>query len=365
MFEDRTQENIKAEMLSEINQATGLSAMEGSYADATVGPAARQLSEFYQALPAVVSMLFIDESSGGYIDLVGKTYFNLTRRTGTRAVCSVTLAGDVGTVVPQGAVFLTATGLRFGLAQTVTLPSSGTAVGKLEAEAEGAAYNIGAGAITSMYVNIPGLVSYENGVASGGTDQESDAALLQRIAERRQKPVNGANGWQYRAWSMEVPGVGAAKVVELADGPGTLGVTLVDANFVPTSEEIVEAVQAHLDALRPVGATVEVKAPTALAVNLAATVVISAATTAQAVEEEMTARLEEYLTGLVREKYAAVYYTPEEDLPYTIIYNRLLALLLTIDGVENATSLTLNGGTADLTIQPGQVPVTSRVEVGT
>ena len=39
-----------------------------------------------------------------------------------------------------------------------------------------------------MYVNAAGLSSYVNGEASGGTDTEGDAALLDRIRERREKP---------------------------------------------------------------------------------------------------------------------------------------------------------------------------------
>ena len=38
MFEDRTTENLKKETLAEIEPATGVSSMAGSYADATVGP---------------------------------------------------------------------------------------------------------------------------------------------------------------------------------------------------------------------------------------------------------------------------------------------------------------------------------------
>ena len=37
MFEDRTTERIKAEALAKINQATGLSPMEGGFADAMIG----------------------------------------------------------------------------------------------------------------------------------------------------------------------------------------------------------------------------------------------------------------------------------------------------------------------------------------
>lgn len=363
MFEDRTQEQIKKEMLAEIDPSTGLSSMAGSYADATAGAAARQISEFYQALPSVVSMLFVDETSGGYIDLVGETYFNIIRRPGTRARCDLSLTGKAGTVIPAGALFLTATGLQFALVDAVTLPVGGTAMGVLEATEEGAAYNIGPQTIVNMYVNIPGLTSYSNEQAAGGTDREGDPALLQRIEERRQKPANGANGWQYRAWALSVPGVGDAKVVELAEGPGTVGVVLVDSTMAPASPEIVSTCQTLIDAQRPVGATALVSAPTAVEIDVTAVVVISSATTPETVKTELEKRLRAYLADTIRTKYGVIYYGPGEDKAYTVIYNRILALLLTIEGVENATTLTVNGGTVDITIQPDEVPTVGTVEV--
>ena len=363
MFEDRTQENIKAEALALLSPEAGVSALAGSYADATIGAAAGQISALYQVLPAVVSMLFVDESSGPYIDLVGSTYFNITRRPGTKAKCSITLNGDAGTTLPAGTVFLTRSGLEFLLLEAVTIPQGGTAEGTLEAAEAGAAYNVGAGEITRMYVNAAGLSSYVNGEASGGTDTEGDAALLARIRERREKPANGANGWQYRQWALSVAGVGDAKVVELADGPGTVGVTIVDSNMAPASPEIVEACQALLDAQRPVGATVTAAAPGEVELDISATVVITGSTTTEAVRETFTVRLKEYLAGVIKAKYDTIYYSPEEDTAYTVIYNRILALLLTIDGVENASSLTVNGGTSDVTIQANQAPVLGAVEV--
>lgn len=363
MFEDRTQANIKAEALALLSPEAGVSALAGSYADATLGAVAGQLSEFYQVLPAVVSMLFVDEYSGPYIDLVGSTYFNITRRPGTKARCDLTLNGDAGMVLPAGTVFLTRSGLEFLLLEAVTIPQTGTGTGVLEAAETGAAYNVGAGEINRMYINAVGLSSYTNGQASGGTDAESDAALLARIRERREKPANGANGWQYRQWALSVAGVGDAKVVELAQGPGTVGVTIVDSNMAPASPEIVEACQALLDAQRPVGATVTAAAPEKVELDVSARVVITAATTAETVRETFTARLKEYLAGVIKAKYDTIYYSPEEDTAYTVIYNRILALLLTIDGVENATSLTVGGGTSDVTIQANQVPVAGTVEV--
>ena len=154
-------------------------------------------------------------------------------------------------------------------------------------------------------------------------------------------------------------------MVELAEGPGTVGVTLVDSTMGPASPEIVEECQTLIDSQRPVGATVAVSAPTALGVNVAAVAVISSSTSAEAVKTAFQVRMAEYLAGLIREKYDVIYYAPEDDKAYTVIYNRVLALLLTIDGVINATSLTVNGGTADITVQPNQVPVVGTVEVTT
>ncbi len=212
------------------------------------------------------------KSSGGYIDLVGGQYYSITRREGTRAYCDITFNGAPGLVIPKGTAFLTAGGLSYALMAAVALGPEGTGRGRLEAAEAGSAYNVEAGAIDRMYVNLTGLTDYQSEAAAGGTDAESDAALLARIRERVQRPPTSGNGYQYRQWAMEIPGVGNAKVVELPGGPGTVGVTLVDSNDRAPSEEIVEAVEAHIEEERPVGAAVTVAAATEREVTVAAQV---------------------------------------------------------------------------------------------
>lgn len=48
---------------------------------------------------------------------------------------------------------------------------------------------------------------------------------------------------------------------------------------------------------------------------------------------------------------------------YPLLYNRVLAMLLTIDGVENFSTLTVNDGTEDLSIPADHVPVLGEVTV--
>lgn len=361
LFDDRTQANIKAEMMDQMAQNNQISIMAGSYADATAGAAAFLISELYRAIAAVPAMLFVDETSGPYIDLVGETYFNIARRPGTKAQCSVTLGGTPGTVIPQGTVFLTSTGLEFVSLESVTIPESGTVETTLQAGAVGSGYNIPAAQLTKMYVNIAGLTSYVNQEATGGTDQESDAQMVRRIQERRSKPANGSNGWQYRQWAMDVPGVGDAKVVELADGPGTVGITIVDTQGQPASPEIVEQCQEAMDAQRTVGASVTVDAPEE--VEISVTAAVTASIGKERVQEEFEKKLGEYFSQLISAKYGAIYYTPEEDTAYSVPYSRVLVALLTIEGVEDYSAMGINGGVKDIPLEANQIPVLGEVVV--
>ena len=124
MFETMTPEAVKAAILGAIQQSEGLSSMPGSFADGVAGPVSEEISKCYMALDAVPSMVFPDESSGGYIDLVGKQYFNITRRAGTKAYCDISFTGSAGLVIPQGTVFLTSGGLPFSLTAQVQRQAS-------------------------------------------------------------------------------------------------------------------------------------------------------------------------------------------------------------------------------------------------
>lgn len=362
MFEAQTPEAIKARILAKIEAGQGLSSMAGGFADGVAGPVSEEMSKVYMSLDAVPSMLFVDESSGGYIDLVGEQYFNLTRRPGTKAYCSVSFTGTPGLVIPQGTAFLTAGGLSFSLTAQAVLDGEGTASGRLEAAEVGSAYNVDAGTITRMYVNLPGLTSFTNEAAEGGTDGESDAALLGRIQERVQQPPTSGNGYQYRQWAMETAGVGSAKVVELSSGPGTVKVVLVDSNDEAPAEDIVDAAAARIEAERPIGASVTVTAAGELEIAVSAAVTVTQGTDKSAVQEAFSQALAAHLHTLIDGKFT-VYYDPDDDAAYTLLYNRVLALLLSTPGVENFSALTVNGGTADVTIGKDQIPVLGQVSV--
>lgn len=91
------------------------------------------------------------------------------------------------------------------------------------------------------------------GIMSGGTDQESDTELLDRLLDIIRRAPAGGNKYDYRRWAMSVDGVTAAYVYPLRRGLGTVDVVITSADGLP-SAEIIAATQAYIDDVRPVTA---------------------------------------------------------------------------------------------------------------
>lgn len=201
-----------------------------------------------------------------------------------------------------------------------------------------------------MVNTISGLESWSNADAEGGTDEETDAALCARLYEHLQKPATSGNTYHYERWAKEVNGVGDAKVTPLWNGPGTVKVLIVGPDKEPVSSEIVTACAAYIDAQRPIGATVTVSSAAGLSIEVSASVTLDGTTTAPAVESAFAERLGEYIRELAFRGY-------------TLLYNRVAFFLLDIDGVVDYTSLSVNGGTGNVSIGAEQVPVLGEVSV--
>lgn len=351
MFDNLTPEQIKAEIMADtVARYPGLSTVEGGFLDAMVAPIATKLWKAYQSLNAIVPIAHVDESSGGYIDLRCEEFGVAPRKDGLRATMEVTLEGKAGTAVPKGVAFLTAEGLPFELDADVILGADGNGLGTATAAAPGAVYNVDAGALVRMYVNVAGLERFSGGAAAGGADPETDGALVGRLYDRLQRPATSGNAYHYEQWAKEVTGIGAAKVLPLWAGPGTVKVMVVGPQKEPVSEETVAACAAHIEALRPVGPQVSVVSAVGLVINVEATVRTDGTVTPETVQGIFAASVDAYLKDVAFRQY-------------TVLYNRVAFLLLDIDGVEDYETLTVNGGEGNVAVEADQVPVPGTVVV--
>lgn len=262
----------------------------------------------------------------------------------------MTFSGNAGTVIPEGTAFLTEGGVEFDLTAAVTLDGSGTGTGTARAAQAGESGNVPAGSLKRMIVTISGLDSWRNEPAAGGVDEESDADLCGRYYDRLQRPATSGNAYHYRRWALEVPGVGDAKVFPLWNGAGTVKVLLAGPDKAPVDSGVVNAAKANIEAQRPIGAAVTVASAQGVMVNVAAAVTLDGSVEKSAVKDAFTAALKGYLQSVAFTGGAA-------------LYNRIAFLLLSVPGVTDYTALTVNGGTANVTLTADQVPVLGAVTV--
>lgn len=346
MFDDKSPESIKAEILADMEGVYDI--REGSYTNNLVSEAAYSLWRMYNSLASVIPMVFVDETSGEYIDKKAAEY-GITRKTGTKATCVLVITGTDNTAVPAGTAFLTAGGLIFYTIDAVTI-ADGTAEAKAEAEEVGEAYNVSAGEITKRNTNISGVTAVTNYAATGGTDPESDAALVTRLYEYMQRPATSGNAYHYIQWAKETNGVGYAKVIPAWDGGGTVKVIICSESLEPLDGTVVTACAEHIEEERPIGAEVTVVSASALEVSVTAAIALDGTAALEDIRSEFEKKLEDYFASIV---FSASY----------ISYNKLIYLLMSTDGVLDHGAVTLNGAQGNLFIGGEDVPKLKEVEL--
>ena len=346
MYEELTVEDIKADMISEASP--DIDTREGSFFNDMISGVAYEIWKLYQSLDAVIPIVYVDETSGEYIDKKCADY-GIIRKEGTKASAVLTITGTDGTIIPEGKVFLTAEGLEFITDISVTITEDTATVTASAAEV-GEKYNVSTGTITNQYANTSGVSTVTNGAALGGTDQETDKALYIRLQNYLQKPATSGNIAHYKQWALAINGVGNAKVYPIWNGPGTVKVLLVGSDNEPVDASIVENCAAYIEENRPIGAEVTTISAEGLAINVNAEIVIDSSTTLETVNITFETALNTYLHGIAFDTY-------------TVVYNRIAYILLDIPGVIDYLSLEINGGNISITIGDNQVPVLGTVVV--
>lgn len=340
MYESITVESIKTDILKRLK--TNIDAREGSFANDMISAVAYEVWETYQSLNAIIPIAYIDETSGAYIDKRCEEY-GITRKPGSKATAVLTITGTNNTVIPKGTIFMTAEGFQFVTDSEATI-SEGTAAVGVTAAVIGANYNVAAGTITLQKANLSGITSVTNSAAVGGTDIETDASLVSRFYDHLRSTATSGNIAHYRQWAMAVNGVGNAKVIPLFNGPGTVKVLIVGNDNRTPTDDVLAACEDYINERRPIGATVTVEKAPMLSISINAVVTTDGSTTKEQINDRFKAEMAEYFKS-------------KSFSSYTLSYNRLVYMLLDTAGVKDFTTLTINGGTGNISIGETQVPV--------
>lgn len=349
MYENKTYENIKADILTDI---TLTDKREGSFVNDMVSPITYELERVYNQFDRMLGIMFLDTSAGEYIDKRGGEY-GILRKEGGYAKGYCTFTGDENTEIPAGSLCATAGGLLFEVMEGGVIGESGSVTLPIQAQESGDKYNVLEGYINTLPVDIFGVKSVSNGEKLlGGTERETDQELINRILMRLQAPATSGNVYHYKMWALDVEGVGNAKIFPLDNGPGTVTVLPITSSGRSPDAEIIAAVAAHIEEQRPIGATVTVAAPTEKMIHVAATLELSASVSLEEIKKEYTALLERYIKSSVFRLS-------------TVDYYKCLSMFYDIAGVVSVKTFTINGDTDSISIGEKEIQVTGTVEVVT
>ena len=355
-FTQETYQNILKSMLDRVPDT--YDKRDTSPIPTALGPAAWALEGFYLSLNQVQQQAFVQTAQGDSLDYLA-VIAGLTRYPASAAVRLGVFNADVGI----GARFSTINGensINFisTAVATVSDPTEGFYYYQLTAETPGTIGNEYTGAILPI-ATIPGLTSAQiTDILIPGDDIETDEAFRERIIEALNERPFGGNIASYRQYVSGLDGVGAVQVYPTWDGGGTVKLSVLGADWLPASEELVESVQNSVDpppnqglglGMAPIGAQVTVVSPTALTVNVSATLTLQSGYQIGQVQQPIEDAIEAYLLT-VRQGWDTNTSTTSVVYAADVYLARITAAIVGVTGVVNATNVQLNGGTADLSL---------------
>lgn len=211
-----------------------------------------------------VDQLMPDTAEAEYL-IRHASIWGVYRRPATKAVGLASFTGIAGTVVPAGLELRLPGG---GLAVTAAggvLDGAGTATIAVEASVGGEAANTAGDAALPLVTVLAGLApqaaTLDTDGMAGGADEEDDGSLLARVLAEIREPAHGGARHDYPRWIQNAFAAAKVETVPLWVGPGSVAAVVAMGTAaeprVPIPAEI-EAMAAHLDALRPVTAEVYV-----------------------------------------------------------------------------------------------------------
>lgn len=351
-YDNITPERLKAEILADIRQNSGVDVREGAFANVVVSGVAYQLFTNYQMMRQMLFAAFPDATAGEFIDKAAAAV-GLSRKEASLAAAEVTFSGEDGTFIPaQTVVYASVSGLCFRTSEDATI-ADGTATVPAQAAAGGAEYNVAAGEIDTMYVNVAGVGGVTNPqAASGGTDRENDEALWQRYHTKMTLQPTSDNPDQYIIWALEVPGIAWAQCIPVWNGAGTVKVIVAGEGREPVDPDVLQDCIDYLAEKRVIGAEVTVVTVAERTVNLSAEIELGDGYTPEAVSAQFA--------QMVTELFDRVPFGSEVTVPYS----KVLSCLLQCDGVNDYSAMLVDGAanaitiTAEQTCKIGSVNVT-------
>ena len=350
MFEDMTFEAILDRLLAgAANRFPELDIREGSLIYSALAPAAVELNNLYLALHTTLEMSFADTASRSFL-IRRAAERGIVPHPATRAVIEAEFTpGDLP--VPIGTRF------RGGTMLFSVSGMSGAGFPMLTAETAGRAGNLSGGDLTPIAF-VPGLRTARiRALLVPGQDEEDTESLRRRYMESYRMQAFGGNVADYHRMVLSIDGVGGVRIVPTHQGPGTVAVWILGADYAPPSSALIAAVQEILDPLErsgdgwglvPIGHRVTVMGAAFVQVVVSARLTLRSGENRELVLAAVREAVEQYFLEL-RMSWS-------QDAPLTVRLSQILMRILDVPGVVDVSNAGLNGQTGNLHLGELHVP---------
>ena len=248
------------------------------------------LSSLYQYADYLAAQWWPDRAAVEFLAEHGARW-GVPQIPAAQATGGVTFTGTNGTLIPLGTVVQLADGTQYATTSGGVI-GGGVANLTVQALLPGQAGNAELGTSLALVTPIAGVDSFASvlDALTGGADVEDAEAWRARILARIRKPPQGGALDDYLAWAYSIAGVTRAWVYANELGAGTVVVRFVrddDVGGMIPDVDAVAAVQAYLNTVRPVTATVTVLAPVATPQNFTIAITPDTAAIRAAVQAEL------------------------------------------------------------------------------
>ena len=365
-FATKTYRNLLQAQLDRVPNS--LDKREGSLIQTAIGAGAYALEEFYLELDQVQRGAYLQTAVGQDLDYLA-VLANVRRYPASAAV----RLGVFNVDIPLGSRFSTIDGAESVNFEAVERLGPGQY--RMLCETPGAIGHRYTGPILPI-TYIQGLTSAQlTDILVAGDDIEDDESLRRRAIDALNEQPFGGNVADYKRVVLAIDGVGSLQVYPTWDGGGTVKLSIMGADWMPASPQLVETVQNTVDpppdqglgyGTAPIGATVTVTAPETVTVDISARLVLGPGRTASQMSAPIQEAVEAYLLS-IRQEWAQPDASGLTHYSSWVYAARVIAAMLTVPGVANVTGLTINGSPADLQLtETGllqQAPVLGTVTV--
>lgn len=338
-------------MLSDSNT----SGINGTFIYDAFSPMSKELSICKDQIEDVLSKAFAKTAyENGFSDELAlkASEHGVIRKLGKKATGIVTVTGVSSTKIPKDFIVQTKTGLQYRTVREIIISQDGTIKVNIIASNEGTKYNQKANEIAEAPIQLVGVISINNDAdIVDGRDTETDEDLYNRLCIKVQTPATSGNIYHYLNWALECSGVGNALVRPLWNGNGTVKVILVDSSGHCPSTEIIEGAKNHIEANRPIGATVTVVGVTEISVNVTSKLILNTNVSLDDIKASIQIDIEKYFKDISLKTSK-------------VRINKIGNCILNVSEVDDYQDLKLNGSIGDITLNDGCIAVLESVVVG-